>query len=138
MILLDTDTVTLFFAGQAPVTERVLASTEIVATSIVTRCEILRGRVEFPLKAADGEQLGRAQRLIEQSDRDLAKLLVVRIGPAAEAEFDRLRVNKKLRKIGRGDLLIAAIALTERATLVTRNVRDFVQVPELRLENWAD
>jgi len=138
MMLLDTDTVTLFFAGHSLVTERVFAATEPIATSIVTRCEILRGRIEYLLKAANGEQLGQAQRLLEQCDRDLAKFQVVRIRPTTGSEFDRLRLNRKLRKIGRGDLLIAAVALADRATLVTRNTRDFGQVPGLRLENWAD
>ena len=41
-------------------------------------------------------------------------------------------------EIGRADLLIAAIVLTHRATLVSRNLKDFRQVPGLRVENWAD
>jgi tRNA(fMet)-specific endonuclease VapC len=59
-------------------------------------------------------------------------------GAGARLEFDRLRQNKRLKKIGRGDLLIASIALAHRATLVTRNVRDFRQIPGLQVENWAD
>jgi tRNA(fMet)-specific endonuclease VapC len=47
-------------------------------------------------------------------------------------------VRKKLRKIGRADLLIAAISLANRATVVSRNLKDFRQVPGLRVENWAD
>ena len=56
----------------------------------------------------------------------------------AAAVFDRLRGHKKLKKIGRADLLIASIALARRATLVTRNLRHFQQVPGLLVENWAD
>ena len=56
---------------------------------------------------------------------------------AAAAEFERLRANKKLKKIGRRDLLIACIALANRARLVTRNQKDFRQVPGLHVENWA-
>jgi tRNA(fMet)-specific endonuclease VapC len=51
---------------------------------------------------------------------------------------DQTRQIKKLKAIGRKDLLIACIALANRATLVTRNLRDFQAVPGLKLENWAD
>jgi len=36
------------------------------------------------------------------------------------------------------DLKIACIVLAYDATLLTRNVTDFAQVPELRVENWLD
>jgi tRNA(fMet)-specific endonuclease VapC len=68
----------------------------------------------------------------------LKRFTILAIVPAAAAEFDVLRQNKKLKKIGRGDLLIAALTLANRATLVTRNRKDFGQVPGLKVEDWAD
>jgi tRNA(fMet)-specific endonuclease VapC len=53
-------------------------------------------------------------------------------------EFEKLRQNTNLKKIGRGDLQIASIALAHRATLVTRILKDFQQIPGLQVENWAD
>ena len=57
--------------------------------------------------------------------------------PAAEA-YGKLRAT--LERLGRPlpdpDLMIAAIALVRRLTLVTGNVRHFVRVPELQVENW--
>ncbi len=138
MILLDTDTITLLAAGQARVVAKFLSSTEPVATTIITRIEVLRGRFDFLLKAADGEQLQRAQHWLIQSERDLSRFGCLPVSAASAAEFDRLRSQKKLVKIGRSDLLIASIALAQQATLVTRNVRHFRQVPELKVENWAD
>ena len=38
--------------------------------------------------------------------------------------------------IGPHDMLIAATALRHRATLVTRNVREFSLLPGLRWLNW--
>jgi tRNA(fMet)-specific endonuclease VapC len=56
----------------------------------------------------------------------------------AAVEFDRLRAARRWRNIGRADLLIASIALAHRATLVTRNVRHFQQIPGLTVTNWVD
>jgi tRNA(fMet)-specific endonuclease VapC len=91
------------------------------------------------LKAADGSQLRRAQKWLDQTVHDLAAIpKTIPINDAAADQFDRLRGMKRLRKIGRRDLLIACIALANRATLVTRNAKDFRQVPGLSLEDWAD
>jgi tRNA(fMet)-specific endonuclease VapC len=71
-------------------------------------------------------------------DDDLPTVPLLPIDAVAAAEFERLRANNKLKKIGRGDLLIASIALARRATLASRNLRDFRLVPGLRVDNWAD
>jgi tRNA(fMet)-specific endonuclease VapC len=75
--------------------------------------------------------LNRAEELLEQ-------MPVVPITEASAAVFDRLRQAPRLRKIGRADLLTASIALAHRATLVTRNLRHFRQVPDLSVQNWID
>jgi tRNA(fMet)-specific endonuclease VapC len=88
------------------------------------------------LKAATGAELARAQQWLDQTIRNLASIpLVVPIDTPAADEFDRLRENKKLKKIGRADLLIACIVLANRATLVSRNAKHFRQVPGLQVEN---
>jgi tRNA(fMet)-specific endonuclease VapC len=140
MILLDTDIVSLFHAGDPRVTQRVerVQPPESVGTTVITRAEILQARFDFLLKAADGEQLQRAQHWLRESEALLADLPVTNVDAAAAAEFDRLRQMKTLRKIGRADLLIASIALSRQATLVSRNLRHLRLVPGLRVENWAD
>jgi tRNA(fMet)-specific endonuclease VapC len=40
--------------------------------------------------------------------------------------------------LGNMDLKISAIALTQGATLLTRNYSDFGQIEGLTIENWAD
>ncbi len=138
MFILDTDTVTLLQHEQGRVAERVRRAVREVVTTIITRIEILQGRFAAVLKAADEDQLLRAQQRLAISETHLRRVPILPVEEAAAAEFNQLRQNKKLKKIGRGDLLIAAITLASRATLVTRNLKDFRRVPGLQIENWAD
>jgi tRNA(fMet)-specific endonuclease VapC len=138
MTLFDTDTLTLYFAGHSRVVERVQAAEEAPVTSAVSRIEVLQGRFDSILKAAHGDQLLRAHDRLIVAEHDLEKFHIVPLSLAAAAEFDKLRQNKKLKKIGRADLLIASITLAHRATLVIRNLRHFRQVPGFNVENWAD
>lgn len=139
MHLLDTDTLTYLHAGHPRVENRLRALADPnVATSVITRIEILRGRFDFVLKAATGTELVRAQRLLTRSEELLAQIVTLPLDQRAANEFDRLRTMKNLGKIGRADLLIASIALSHRATLVTRNVRHFAQIPDLIVVNWID
>ncbi|HWG47771.1 MAG TPA: type II toxin-antitoxin system VapC family toxin [Gemmataceae bacterium] len=64
--------------------------------------------------------------------------LVLPVEVASVAEFDRLRQDKKLKRIGRADLLIASIALANRAILASRNLKHFRQVPGLQVANWTN
>ena len=48
----------------------------------------------------------------------------------------RVELETKGEVIGGMDMLLAAHALALRATLITRNVREFSRVPNLRVEDW--
>src|SRR5450432_3921165 len=118
MYYLDTDSLSWAHAGHAAIAVRIKrAGEENVATTVVSAIEILRGRQEFLLKASDGRQLVRAQQLLEASQELLEQLPIVSVDTRAAAEFDRLRIEKKLRKIGRADLLIACVAMAHVATV---------------------
>jgi tRNA(fMet)-specific endonuclease VapC len=52
----------------------------------------------------------------------------------AAEEFQRLRRERV--RIGTMDLKIASIVLVHDATLLSANLRDFGQVPGLRVEDW--
>ena len=138
MFIVDTDTMTFLQRGHTRVTERFRLAGRQVVTTVISRIEILTGRFAAIMKAADGDQLRRTQHWLEQSEKHLRRVPILAVDDAAAAEFDRLRQNKKLKKIGRGDLLIASVALAKQATLITRNLKDFRQVPGLQIENWAD
>jgi tRNA(fMet)-specific endonuclease VapC len=60
---------------------------------------------------------------------------VLAFTPEAEAIYWQLKVQKV--SIGSRDLRIASIALSLDATVVTRNLKDFRQVPDLKFEDWS-
>jgi len=139
MHLLDTDTLTHLHAGHPQVIARLHAVADpIVGTTIITKSELLRGRIDFLLKAAMGAEVLRAQQRFTRTEELLAQILIVPFDETAAKQFDRLRANKAYRKIGRADLLIASIVLANQATLVTRNRRHFQQIHGITVVNWVD
>jgi tRNA(fMet)-specific endonuclease VapC len=139
MHILDTDTFTHLHAGNSHVIEHLRKLDDPdVGTTIITKIELLRGRFDFVLKAATGKELLRAQQWLNRTEELLAQIIIIPVDEVSAGQFDRLRMMKGLRKIGRADLLIASIALTHRATLVTRNVKHFRQVSGLKVLNWVD
>lgn len=138
--VLDTNIVSEFFKNHARILARVNAVPveDRVATTTITRFEILRGRYESIRTAADREQLLLAHERLVADERRMDKMIVLPITAGAGDEFVNLLAGKKLKKFGRADLLIACITLAHGATLVSRNTKDFASVPGLKTENWAD
>lgn len=50
----------------------------------------------------------------------------------------RAELERTGRPIGAMDMLIAAHAKSLNLTLVTNNEREFVRIPNLRIENWTE
>lgn len=135
--LLDTDTLSHLFAQHPKVVKKFNAvpGSEVVGTTIITRIETLRGRFDYALKADTAEDLMKAHHLLTQTEEWLKVFYIAPFTQFAADHF--LQLNKRIR-IRRADLLIACICLAQNAFLVTRNVKDFRIVPNLRIENWLD
>lgn len=138
MFVLDTDTLSLLLRSHPRLTDRVSRSAVEVVVTEITRIEQLKGRFDALFKAEDGERLLMARQRLLDTEKDLDRIEILPLDEAAATEFERLLGTKGLRRIGRGDLLIASIVLANKATLVTRNVKDFEKVPGLKMENWVD
>jgi tRNA(fMet)-specific endonuclease VapC len=61
--------------------------------------------------------------------------VIIPFSLAAALEHQRLR--KAYPRLGNMDLKIAAISLTNNATLLTRNMSDFRKIVELSIEDWS-
>jgi tRNA(fMet)-specific endonuclease VapC len=140
MTILDTDILTLYAMGNEKVGRKVndASGPEQLAVTIISRMEILRGRFDGIVKAADESQLRVAmQRFLEAQDM-LNSFSTLPVNDEAIQHFTSLKKHKKAKKMRRADMLIACIALAHGELLVTRNIKDYKDVPDLRLENWAD
>jgi tRNA(fMet)-specific endonuclease VapC len=63
------------------------------------------------------------------------RIPVLGFDEAAAVEFQRLRRGH--RRLGTMDLKIAAIVLSHKAILLSRNLDDFCQIPNLQVEDWT-
>jgi len=136
LYVLDTDVVG-FASQQHPAVLqwiRNLPPEDSVVTTIITFGEDLGGWLPACRRASGG--VGRSQAYARlQRGLDFYRQWVCLPFDAAAAEiFDQLR-SQKLR-IGTNDLAIAAIALSVKGILVTRNMVDFQRIPDLLLKDW--
>ena len=73
-----------------------------------------------------------------EQDVALAPFRVVDFDGAAADRYATVRAHlaEQGRPIGDRDLMIAAIALANRMTVVTSNISEFTRVPGLEVEDW--
>lgn len=140
MIILDSDIFTLLTYEHTNVCRHydAVPDDERMAVTAVTRMEVLRGRTDSLLTAADERELLTASARLQKTEAALGDFLVLHVDEAAAKHFKTLQGQKKLNKMKRPDMLIACIALAHDALLVTRNTKHFNKVAGLKLANWAD
>ncbi|HEY1381145.1 MAG TPA: type II toxin-antitoxin system VapC family toxin [Gemmataceae bacterium] len=139
-VLLDTDHLSILQGREQPACDRLLArldrlSPDDVATSIVSFHEQVQGWQAYVQRARTPEQVVRAYGKLEALWRWFLKMNVLSFGPAAQRRYSDLR--PQCRRVNTMDLRIACVALATGSTLLTRNQRDFRQVPGLVVEDWS-
>src|SRR5713226_3525411 len=129
LFVLDTDILTLFEREHPTVVARIAAhSPTAIAISVVTVEEQLSGWYAQLRQAKRPEKLAWAYRRLAATVRFLRHTQILDFDEAAILRYEALkRLRLKVRKL---DLQIAAAALQNGGTLVTRNVRDFKDIPE--------
>jgi tRNA(fMet)-specific endonuclease VapC len=137
MLVLDTDHLVELDRGssQGAALQRKLEDAgDEVATTIISAEEQFRGWLAQLHRQRDPhEQIATYQRL----QRRIAFFAAWHVLPWDTNAADILQGLRRQRvRIGTMDLKIASIVLAHDAMLLSRNLRDFQQVPNLRVEDW--
>jgi tRNA(fMet)-specific endonuclease VapC len=139
MIVFDTDHINVLTYPESSqglgLTARLhSARDEILATTVVSLEEQLRGWLALINRTQDVSKqvtyYGRLAFLVEF----FSHWRMLPFDHAAAQEFKRLRANRV--RIATMDLKIASIALVQKATLLSANLRDFRKVPGLQVDSW--
>jgi tRNA(fMet)-specific endonuclease VapC len=136
--ILDTDHFSLLQRGNQNIVQRIITNPNNIAITIITAEELIRGRFQLIREYSNQKQahkLASAYDKLSETLDDLKPLNILKYDQQADDIYWELRQEKIL--IGTQDLRIAAIVLAHNSILVTRNYRDFQQVPNLLLENWT-
>lgn len=118
------------------VVARVVATSpaDLGVTTIILG-EQVQGRLAVIRQARSQPDAARGYLRLRETVAFYQTIQLVDFTTAAIAHFEELR--RQGVRIGTQDLRIAAITLAQGAILVSRNARDFAQVPGLTLEDWA-
>ena len=135
---LDTDIFTDVMYGDPALVAR-LAAIPIAEQTlpIVALEEVIRGRFNV-IRQAEARRgaatLEEAYHRFQQSVTDTRAYTILPFTSAAEALVAAWR--RQRNRVPTHDLRIAAICIVHGATLVTRNARDYAQVPGLTFDVW--
>jgi tRNA(fMet)-specific endonuclease VapC len=105
-----------------------------IFVSIVSFQEQVTGWNNYVSRARSPESLVYGYRMLRSLLNSYCKMQIHDFERNAAGQVETWRASRI--RIGTMDLRIAAIALTNGLTLVTRNTVDFEKVPGLKLEDW--
>lgn len=140
MFVLDNDTLTLVFRGNARIIHRIesVPPYDVWLPAIVVE-EQFRGRMAFlnslnPKQKADSLKLPLAYELLLQTRRQLASYQVLPYTAEMEALYQSWPASVK--RLGTRDCRIAATAIVLGFTVITCNLSHYRPIPDARVDNW--
>ena len=129
MFVLDTNTLIYFFKGLGNVAANLLGKPpkDIGVPAIVLY------ELEVGIHKSNSPEKREGQLAVFMS---VVNLLPFGMNEAKVAAQIRAHLEAQGQPIGPYDILIAATALANQATLITRNTREFSRIDQLVIENW--
>src|SRR5436190_19299680 len=99
MIVFDSDIFTLFAYGHEKVKKRYDEADDVFAVTFITWIEVLKGRTDSLIKAANEKELHVAAERMRHTEAVLNDFAVLPVDDAAGAHFGTLFRHKKLAKM---------------------------------------
>jgi tRNA(fMet)-specific endonuclease VapC len=139
LYLMDTDHISLLARG-GDIAERVnahiaAAGSDKVAVSIISYEEQFRGWTAELAKLQMIDKQMRTYARLNQMREHYCTTPILPFDDQCLAQYQTLWLQRL--RVGTMDLKIAAVALANNATLITRNTSDFAKVPGLQVEDWS-
>jgi tRNA(fMet)-specific endonuclease VapC len=132
--VLDTDILTLYQRGHPNVVRNAQSRPfDQQAVAIISVEEQLSGWYTELRRTKKADRLALVYQRMTDTVRFLVRFRLLSFAEPAITRYERLRAAH--RRIGKDDLRIAAIVLEDDDTLVTRNAKDFQEIPGLRIED---
>lgn len=129
--ILDTDTCIYWLKGDERIEKRINdGGLRNCAITVITECELYYG-------AMKSQKADRNLAVIEELRR---KVRTLHTSDGVAVHFGKIKsdLEKKGLPVDDADLLIASIALTHDAILVSNNTDHFKRIKGLKLENWIE
>ncbi len=140
MIILDTDSLSLLdrdkYLESSTLRQKLdQFPDDEIFTTIITFEEQMRGWLSYISKSKTREQQIFAYQMLHQFLESYRNTRVLDFDEKSAKVFQQLKSNKI--RVGSMDLKIASIAISRKAILVSRNLKDFQQVPDLTVQDWT-
>jgi tRNA(fMet)-specific endonuclease VapC len=128
--LLDTNICIYYFKGQFDIKEKIRkVGFEKFAISEITLAELVYG-------AEKSQNKDKNNKVVEDFAEKITILPIFEAIRVYGKEKARLKIKGSI--ISDFDLFIGATAIVNDMTLITRNVREFERMDNLKIENWID
>ena len=131
MYLLDTNIISYWMRGDKRVIGRIKKHAPAdLSLSAITLAEILYGIEKSPMKKKERQlKIKKISSLLDLYSFDEAA--------AVKYATIRAQLERKGMVISEGDTQIASIAMANKLTVVTHNVKEFGRIGKLTVEDWA-
>jgi tRNA(fMet)-specific endonuclease VapC len=137
--ILDTDHISLFLGNYPAVRDKVLQSKAECSITVISVQEIFNGWVGQLNRVENEAYKIEIYQRLHLTTQFIQQIPVLNYDRAASVQYRQIitanpiLAKRRLEK----DMRIAAIALATEAIIITRNKRDFEQVPKLTIEDWS-